>query len=133
MSDVDHPREPIRRIHYSLTRSQRECFEVIERFLAERDEAPSVRELQRALGLQSPGHVTDMLKSLKERGWITYLPHKARSIVIVPKGAVPGYVLPADLDARLRDHALANGDRPADALSDIVALFFDEHEGSVAA
>lgn len=49
------------------------------------------------------------------------------------RGGAPGYVLPAHLEVRLRDHALANGDMPADALADIVALFFDELEGSVAA
>jgi SOS-response transcriptional repressor LexA len=119
---------------YSLTKSQRECFEVIEQLIAEKGEGPSVRELQAALGLKSPGHVTEMLASLKERGWITYLPHKARSIVVVPQGGAPlGYQLPADLDARLRDHALSHGDAPDHALADIVALFFDELEGGVAA
>jgi SOS-response transcriptional repressor LexA len=116
----------------SLTTRQREFFEVLERLIEERSEAPSVRELQRALGAKSPGDVVRLLASLKQRGWITYVPHKARSVAIVPD-APPGYVLPAVTEGKLRRYAADHGDTTANAVADIVSLFFDQIEGEVAA
>lgn len=117
----------------SLTKHQREAFDIIERLIEENDQAPSIREIKRALGISSTGTVMPLLVSLKERGWITWLPHKSRSIAILPDAPPGGYVLPAEVEAKVHRYAADHGDTPAGAVADIVSLFFDELEGSVAA
>lgn len=121
-------------IRMSLTARQRDCFEVIQHHIENLGQAPSRRELARLLGLRSPGHVILLLTALQERGWITMLPNRARSITIVPEDAAcPGHVLPPLVEAKLRAHCAASGEKPDDVVADAVALFFDEAEGRVAA
>lgn len=109
-----------------LTVRQRDCFEFIERFIAEQKHPPSRREIAKGLGIKSGGRINCLLEGLKERGWITYQPWRARSIVIVPETPPTGYVLPPELDAKLRRHCALNNEAPADVLADAVTLFLDE-------
>jgi SOS-response transcriptional repressor LexA len=123
----------IRPARIGLTAAQRTCFNAIERHIALFGLSPTSRELAKVMGLKSHASVYNVLVALRERGWITFLPRKNRSITIVPDAASAGYVLPAELDAMLRTHCAATGENPADVVADAVALFFDEAEGSVAA
>lgn len=116
-----------------LTERQRDCFDIIERHIAQFRHAPTTREIAKAMNLKSGGRVHYLLAALQERGWIVFLPRRARSITIVPDTSASGYVLPPAIDARLRAHCAATDENPADVLADAVTLFFDEAEGSVAA
>jgi SOS-response transcriptional repressor LexA len=109
-----------------LTNRQRDCFDFIERYISENRQSPSRRDIASALNLASLGRVNEMLAGLSERGWITVMPHKARSIAIIPDVRPTGYILPPDLDARLRQHCAGTKEDPAAVLADAVALFFDE-------
>jgi SOS-response transcriptional repressor LexA len=115
-----------------LTGRQRDCFLIIENHIASFGHAPTTREIAKMMSLKSGGRVHHLLVALQERGWITFLPGRARSIAIVPQ-EVPAYRLPPEIDARLRAHCAATAEDPSDVLADAVALFFDEAEGSVAA
>jgi SOS-response transcriptional repressor LexA len=117
----------------NLTGRQRDCFNAIERHIALFGHSPTSRELAKVMGLKYHASVHNILVALQERGWISFIPRKNRSITIVPSPAEPGYVLPAALDAKLRAHCAATGEDPADVVADAVTLFFDEAEGSVAA
>lgn len=86
-------------------------------------------------GFKSTGRVTEILRGLQERGWITFLPGRARSITVLDK-AIPrtgGYDLPLALDAQLRRYCTSTNEKPEDVVADAVALLLDEAEGRVAA
>lgn len=44
--------------------------------------APSIREIAQGVGLKSAGRVSEILRALAKRDYITRLPHQARSIVV---------------------------------------------------
>lgn len=122
-------------IRIGLTARQRECLELIERHQAMFKQTPSRRELANMLGLKSPGRVVELLRGLQERGWITFLPRRARSITLLsePTPRTGGYELPLALDAALRRYCTGTGEKPEDVVADAVALLLDEAEGQVAA
>jgi SOS-response transcriptional repressor LexA len=118
---------------FNLTERQAECFRTVERLIAA-GQSPTSREIAKAMGISSPGRVHVLLVALQERGWITFIPKKQRSITIVPGfPAADALTLPADIEERLRTHCAATGENPSDVLADAVTLFFDDAEGSVAA
>lgn len=117
-----------------LTDRQRACFTAIQSHIAVHRHSPTSRELAKAMGLSSPGRIHVLLVALRERGWITFLPGRARSVAIVPDGLLAAtYTLPPKLEAALQDHCRATGDDPAAVVADAVVLMLDEAEGSVAA
>jgi SOS-response transcriptional repressor LexA len=125
---------PIKPARVGLTGRQRDCFKAIERHIALCGHSPTSRELAKVMGLKNHSAAYNLLVALQERGWIRFLPRKTRSITIVRDDPAPaGYVLPAELDAKLRAHCAAVDDDPADVVADAVAMFFDDAEGSVAA
>lgn len=125
---------PVTPARINLTGRQRDCLNAIERHIALFGHSPTSRELAKFMGQKHHGSVYSLLVALQERGWITFIPRKKRSITIVPPPQPsPGYVLPAAIDAKLRAHCTATGEEPADVLADAVTLFFDEAEGCVAA
>ncbi|MEL6322546.1 MAG: repressor LexA, partial [Cyanobacteria bacterium J06626_14] len=65
-----------------LTPRQQELFEWIERYIAEKHISPTVREQAEGMGHKSPASVQSLLNRLKEKGWITWIPRKSRSIRI---------------------------------------------------
>lgn len=84
------------------------------------------------MGLKSQGRVHHLLVALQERGWITFLHNKPRSIAIVPSGPAP-YTLPPALEQKLLNYCALFNEEPDAILIDAVTLFLDEAEGSVAA
>ncbi|MET4199100.1 hypothetical protein [Bradyrhizobium sp. LA6.12] len=122
-------------IRIGLTARQRECLELIERHQFTFKQTPTRRELAKMLGLKSPGRVVELLRGLQERGWITFLPRRARSITLLaePTPRTGGYELPLALDAALRRYCAGTGEKPEDVVADAVALLLDEAEGQVAA
>ncbi|MEO0490502.1 MAG: transcriptional repressor LexA [Cyanobacteria bacterium J06633_2] len=72
-----------------LTPRQQELFEWIERYIAEKHISPTVREQAEGMGHKSPASVQSLLNRLKEKGWITWIPRKSRSIRILKQKGVP--------------------------------------------
>ena len=68
---------------YGLTKRQRSVLDMIISFTAKRGLAPTVREIRDALNLKSIGHVSAILDALVERGYLSRLSGKSRSIVVL--------------------------------------------------
>lgn len=65
-----------------LTQRQSDTLQFIRRFHAERGVAPSMDEMCDALGLTAKSAVHRLVVSLEDRGYITRMPKRARSIVL---------------------------------------------------
>lgn len=74
-------------VRFGLSERQRFGYEVIRRSIARTGIAPSVREIQAAMGLTSTSAVIRMLDDLEARGWIQREPRKSRSIRLVDENA----------------------------------------------
>ena len=72
------PPEPL-----GLTAKQRELAEFIRDHNYEHGVSPSYDQMKDALGLKSKSGVHRIVLGLEERGWITRIPDRARSIVLV--------------------------------------------------
>ena len=68
-----------------LTEKQKKIYKSIKAYIKEHKISPTVRELCELNGLKSPATVHDYLERLKEKGYITYIKHSGRSIVILKK------------------------------------------------
>jgi SOS-response transcriptional repressor LexA len=119
-----YPPSPVRA---GLTGRQRDCFEAIVLHIAVFRQPPTIRELAKAMGLVSKGRIHNLLVGLQERGWITFIPKRARTIAIVTEA--PSYKLPPDVEAALLKHCCATGENPADVLADAVTMLLDDVEG----
>lgn len=65
-----------------MTKRQRQMFDFIRGYWKERGYSPSYREIADGVGIRSISGVSRMLICLQERGLVTFLPHKARSIFV---------------------------------------------------
>ncbi len=74
-------------VRFGLSARQRFGYEVIRRSISRTGIAPSVREIQEAMGLTSTSAVIRMLDDLESRGWIQREPHRSRSIRLVDESA----------------------------------------------
>ncbi|MEB3210481.1 MAG: transcriptional repressor LexA [Leptolyngbyaceae bacterium] len=72
-----------------LTPKQQKLFEWIEGYIAEKHIAPTIREQAAGMGYRSPSPVQSLLNQLKEKGWLTWIPRKSRSIRILKQKGVP--------------------------------------------
>jgi SOS-response transcriptional repressor LexA len=124
---------PIAPARVGLTDRQLDCFTAIQAHIANCRQSPTTRELAKAMGLSSPGRIHFLLVALQERGWITFLPRRARSIAIVPDGAAAAYTLPPNVERALQAHCALFNESPAAVVADAVVLMLDEAEGKVAA
>jgi repressor LexA len=66
-----------------MTRSQYNVYIAIEDFIKENGYSPSVRELCKITGKNSPGTIYTHLHKLKELGYITFIDGKNRTIRII--------------------------------------------------
>ncbi|WP_082788892.1 LexA family protein [Desulfolucanica intricata] len=66
-----------------------QVFQAIKEYKNIHSYSPSVRELGKILGVPSPGSVYHHLDRLKQMGYITSEPNKARSIRIIRKTKNP--------------------------------------------
>ena len=64
----------------TLTRRQKEVLEVIEGYMAEKESAPTIPELQKLLNVSSTRTVTQYLEALEKKGCISRLKNKTRGI-----------------------------------------------------
>lgn len=69
---------------FALTRKQKETLDFIKAYMKEHDGlCPSYEEIKDGVSLKSKCGVNRLVNGLKERGHIDFIPHKARSIVII--------------------------------------------------
>ncbi|HIQ22344.1 MAG TPA: transcriptional repressor LexA [Planctomycetes bacterium] len=66
--------------HDRLTQRQRAIYEFIRQKIRERGYGPTVREIGRQFGIQSPNGVVCHLKALEKKGLIRREPHMSRAI-----------------------------------------------------
>ena len=69
--------------HYGLTQKQLDVLSFIERYASDTGLSPSIREITHALDRNSSGNMYKTLRSLKERGYLAWLPGKARSFRVL--------------------------------------------------
>lgn len=67
---------------YGLTRAQRDCLLVIQELSGD-GVPPSLDEIAHELCLCNRGRAHALLTGLRDRGFLTWLPHRARSIAVV--------------------------------------------------
>ncbi len=70
----------------TATRYQFQCLQAIDKFTVD-GVSPSFRELQYALKVKGIGVVHTWVTALIERGYLTSIPTKARSLQVTPKGS----------------------------------------------
>ena len=68
----------------ALSRRQRAVLRCVVGHVGLHGYAPTIREIQRALGISSSSVVAYQLDALEERGLIRRTPHVSRSIVLLP-------------------------------------------------
>lgn len=71
------------KIKYNLTDKQRETFDFIKTYIKENGKSPNYDEIMAGINLKSKSGVNVLVNALRERGWIRYIPKKARSITII--------------------------------------------------
>lgn len=77
--------------------------ERVWRYLKTCERSPSYREMERDLGYNI-GRLNDVIVTLKEKGFVSYIPRRARSLVALDPGGLSAYpteVLQAELSRRL--------------------------------
>lgn len=71
------------KIEYELTEKQRKIYYSIKEYIKKNKISPTVRELCLINEVKSTATIHDFLQILKEKGYITYIEHSGRSIVIL--------------------------------------------------
>ena len=67
----------------TLTEKQEFIFDCIKDFIKENEYSPSIRELCEIANLKSPASVFSHLVKLRDKGYITYVDGKNRTIRII--------------------------------------------------
>ena len=67
----------------TLTDKQRDILDIIEKFIDENGYSPTIREIGKIAKLNSPATVYTHLTNLREKGYITYMDGKMRTIRIL--------------------------------------------------
>lgn len=68
---------------YRLTDKQRIILDIIKEFINKNGYCPSVREICKLADLNSPATVCSHLNNLKEKGYISWVNGKARTIRVL--------------------------------------------------
>jgi repressor LexA len=70
-----------------LTETQQELYDWLVHYIHDRQYAPSVREMMKAMGLNSSTPIQCRLKGLRRKGYVEWPKNKARSLQILRTGA----------------------------------------------
>jgi len=68
---------------FSITKKQMDLFNFIKDYIDKNNMAPSYEEMKTGTGCTTKCTIFTKINQLQERGWITKLPGKNRSITIV--------------------------------------------------
>ncbi len=71
-----------------LTKRQAELLKFLRAYMAEWGMSPSYEEMCAALGAASRARMNELVRALEERGYVTRIPNRARSIKLVEPGAL---------------------------------------------
>ncbi len=79
-----------------ITKRQKEILDFVNAFVAAKGYAPSIGEIKAQFGINSPATVHQHLKNLQDKGLISRVPNRHRSIEVIPSyGARPsGFAIP---------------------------------------
>jgi SOS-response transcriptional repressor LexA len=67
---------------FSITKKQMDLFNFIKNYMDKNNVAPSYEEMKKGTGVSTKCTIFTKINQLQERGWITKLPGKNRSITI---------------------------------------------------
>lgn len=67
----------------SLTQRQSEALRFIKSYRITHQESPSYQDIMEALNITSKSNVNRLVRCLRQRGYIDYLPGHARSIIVL--------------------------------------------------
>ena len=68
---------------FSITQKQMDLFNFIKDYIDKNNVAPSYEEMKKGTGGSTKCTIFTKINQLQERGWITKLPGKNRSITII--------------------------------------------------
>jgi len=68
---------------FSITKKQRDLFNFIKDYIDKNNMAPSYEEMKEGTGCATKCTIFTKINQLQDRGWITKLPGKSRSITII--------------------------------------------------
>ena len=68
---------------FSITQKQMDLFNFIKDYMDKNNMAPSYEEMKKGTGGSTKCTIFTKINQLQERGWITKLPGKNRSITII--------------------------------------------------
>jgi len=74
---------------YGLTRRQRDVLLVIQELTGTAGRPPSIAEIAAELEIASRSQVHEILRALRTRGWVDWLPAAARSLRVLQPIAMP--------------------------------------------
>lgn len=66
-----------------LTPKQLKIYRIIKDFIDRNGYSPSVREIANFANLSSPATIQEHIKKLKDKGYITYIENKTRTIRVI--------------------------------------------------
>lgn len=107
-----------------LTARQKEAFDFIVRRITEGGVSPNLQEIADGLGLRHKSGVIRIVKCLRERGYIDWMPGHGRSFVVLALER-PAFTLPPKLQAALIRYCAENDEKPEDVVVDAVTLHLD--------
>jgi len=73
-----------------LTPKEHKTYQYIRRYLLVTGHAPTVQEIAAGIGIRSRGTIHRYVQALKQKGYISGIPHKKRSLMLVPGKKVYG-------------------------------------------
>lgn len=111
-----------------LTRKQSRALEFITIYTRQHRCSPTLREIGGWLGDKSVSQTHGLIERLIGRGYLVKRADRSRSLAIVPDSAQerPGFILPPDLDALIRDGAKASGISANEMLTRIIIRWRNE-------
>jgi|TARA_R100000234_G_C4865686_1_gene121113 repressor LexA len=68
---------------YGLTEKQLKLFKFIKNYITKNKISPSYEEMKVAIGVKSKSNIQRKVEQLEDRGWLTKLNKKSRSIKIL--------------------------------------------------
>ena len=68
---------------YGLTEKQFKLFKFIKNYITKNKISPSYEEMKVAIGVKSKSNIQRKVEQLEDRGWLTKLNKKSRSIKIL--------------------------------------------------
>lgn len=105
-----------------VTGRQKDVLDFVTSYIDNNGKSPSLTDIMEGAGIRTKARVHAILTALKDRGRITWLPHRARTLSVVVDRT---YELPPAVHDKLQRFCAAHGELPVDVLTDAVTLHID--------